>query len=104
MGTGANRTNVPSNAALRGLASDGTFVLLAPVPISPDPVALVMRRQRIMGSPSGSRKELRAAVDLAAARGIRSHSRRFALGEANGALHELETAHPAGRLILQMDH
>jgi len=93
-----------ANAALRGLASDGTFVLLAPVPISPDPVALVMRRQRIMGSPSGSRKELRAALDLAAARSIRSHSRRFALDEANGALHELETAHPAGRLILQMDH
>jgi len=57
-----------------------------------------------MGSPSGSRKELRAALDLAAARSIRSHSRRFALDEANGALHELETAHPAGRLILQMDH
>jgi D-arabinose 1-dehydrogenase-like Zn-dependent alcohol dehydrogenase len=93
-----------ANAALRGLASDGTFVLLAPVPLSPDPVALVMRRQRIMGSPSGSRKELRAALDLAAARGIRSHCRRFALDEANGALDELETAHPAGRHILQMDH
>ncbi len=57
-----------------------------------------------MGSPAGSRKELRAALDLAAARGIRSHSRRFPLDEANGALDELETAHPAGRLILQMDH
>ena len=92
-----------ANAALRGLASDGTFVLLAPVPISPDPVALIMRRQRIMGSPSGSRKELQATLDLAAAHGIRSNSRRFPLDEANNALDELETARPAGRLILQMD-
>jgi propanol-preferring alcohol dehydrogenase len=92
-----------ANAALRGLASDGTFVLLAPVPISPDPVALVMRRQRIMGSPSGSRKELRATLELAAAHGIRPHSRCFPLDRANDALDELETARPAGRVILQVD-
>jgi D-arabinose 1-dehydrogenase-like Zn-dependent alcohol dehydrogenase len=91
-----------ANAALRGLASDGTFVLLAPVPISPVPVALTMRRQRIMGSPSGSRKELRATLDLAAAHGIRSQSRRFPLEEVNGALEALEKERPAGRIVLSV--
>jgi D-arabinose 1-dehydrogenase-like Zn-dependent alcohol dehydrogenase len=92
-----------ANAGLRGLASDGTFVLLAPVPISPDPVALVMRRQRIMGSPSGSRKELRAALELAAAHSIHPGVRCFPLDQANDALAELETGRPAGRIVLTMD-
>jgi len=92
-----------ANAALRGLASDGTFSLLAPVPISPDPFALIMRRQRIMGSCSGSRKDLRATLDLAAAHGIRPSLRRFSLARANDALAELETARPSGRIVLLMD-
>ena len=91
-----------ANAALRGLASDGTFVLLAPVPITPDPIALIMRRQRIMGSPSGSRKELRVTLDLAAAHGVRSSSRCFRLNDANDALAELETGRPAGRVLLSI--
>jgi alcohol dehydrogenase, propanol-preferring len=92
-----------ADAALRGLAPDGTFVLLAPVPICVDPIALLMRRQRIMGLSSGSRRELRATLDLAAAHGIRSDLRRFSLDRANDALVELETARPAGRVLLQMD-
>jgi D-arabinose 1-dehydrogenase-like Zn-dependent alcohol dehydrogenase len=92
-----------ANAALRGLASDGTFSLLAPVPISPDPFALIMRRQRFMGSCSGSRKDLRATLDLAAAHGIRPSLRRFPLDRANDALAELETARPSGRIVLLMD-
>jgi propanol-preferring alcohol dehydrogenase len=91
-----------ADAALRGLASDGTFVLLAPAPITPDPGALIMRRQRIMGSPSGSRKELRATLELAAANCIRSRSRHFPLSEANEALAALETGRPAGRILLLM--
>ena len=92
-----------ANAALRGLASDGTFSLLAPVPISPDPFALIMRRQRVMGSCSGSRKDLRATLDLAAAHGIRPSLRRFPLDRANDALTELDAGRPAGRVVLQMD-
>lgn len=92
-----------ANAALRGLAPDGTFVLLAPVPIAVDSLALALRRQRIMGSSSGSRKELRATLDLAAAHGIRSHCRRFPLDKVNDALAELETRRPAGRIVLTMD-
>jgi len=91
-----------ASAALRGLASDGTFVLLAPVPLAPDPGALIMRRQRIMGSPSGSRKELRATLELAAAYGIRSRSRRIPLHAADEALIELETGRPAGRIVLSV--
>lgn len=92
-----------ANAALQGLASDGTFSLLAPVPISPDPFALIMRRQRIMGSCSGSRKDLRATLDLAAAHGIHPSLHPFILDRANDALTELETGRPAGRVILQMN-
>jgi D-arabinose 1-dehydrogenase-like Zn-dependent alcohol dehydrogenase len=66
-----------ANVALRGLAREGTFVLLAPVPITVDSFALVLLRQRVMGSSSGSRKELRATLDLAAAHRIRPHTRRF---------------------------
>jgi D-arabinose 1-dehydrogenase-like Zn-dependent alcohol dehydrogenase len=91
------------DAALRGLAPDGTFVLLAPVPISVDSLSLALRRQRIMGSSSGSRKELRATLDLAAAHGIRPHTRRFPLDQASDALEELENARPAGRVVLVMD-
>ncbi len=90
------------DAALRGLGPDGTFLLLAPVPVSVDPFSLLMRRQRIMGSSSGSRKELRATLDLAAAHGIRPHVRHFPLDNANDALAELETKRPAGRVVLSM--
>jgi D-arabinose 1-dehydrogenase-like Zn-dependent alcohol dehydrogenase len=89
-----------ASAALRGLAADGIFVLLAPVPLIPDPGALIMRRQRVMGSPSGSRKELRATLELAAAYCIRSRSRRLPLHAANEALAELETGRPANRIVL----
>src|SRR5215469_11552954 len=91
------------DAALRSLAPDGTLVLLAPVPISVDSLNLCLRRQRIMGSSSGSRKELRATLDLAAAHGIRPNLRPFPLEQANEALTELETGRPAGRVLLVMD-
>ena len=92
-----------ANAALRGLARNGTFVLLAPVPIIVDSFALVLLRQRIMGSSSGSRKELRTTLDLAAAHGIRPHTRPFPLNRASDALEDLEKARPAGRVVLVMD-
>ena len=92
-----------ANAVLHGLAPDGTMVLLAPVPIQVDPFALTMRRQRIMGSPSGSRKELRATLDLAASHDIRPHMTRVALDNTADALAELEAKHPAGRIVLEMN-
>ncbi len=92
-----------ANAALRGLAADGTFVLLAPVPINPDPFALIMRRQRIMGSLSGSRQDLRAALELAAVHGIRAQARVLPLERADEALAELADRRPAGRLVLVSD-
>ena len=91
-----------ANNALRGLAADGVFVLLTPVPIAIDPVALIMRRQRVMGSPSGSRKELRATLELAAVHDIRPPTKCYPLDDAGDALAELHTAHPAGRAVIVM--
>ena len=92
-----------ASSALTGLASDGAMVLLAPVPIQVDSFALTMRRQRIMGSPSGSRKELRATLDLAASHNILPHIIRMPLENAADALSELDTDRPAGRRVLEMD-
>jgi propanol-preferring alcohol dehydrogenase len=91
-----------ANAVLSGLAPDGTMVLLAPVPIQVDSFALTIRRQRIMGSPSGSRKELRAMLDLAASHDIRAPMTCAALDNAADALADLESKHPAGRIVLEM--
>jgi alcohol dehydrogenase, propanol-preferring len=92
-----------ASAAFPGLAPDGTFVLLAPAPVVVDHFALILQRQRLMGSPSGSRKELRATLDLAAAHGIRPQLKCFPLGSAGEALAELEAARPGGRIVLVMD-
>lgn len=89
-----------ASAAFSGLAPDGTMVLLAPVPVSVDPLALGLRRQRLMGSPSGSRKELRATLDIAASHNIRPQRKCLAFANAAEALAELESARPAGRLVL----
>jgi D-arabinose 1-dehydrogenase-like Zn-dependent alcohol dehydrogenase len=92
-----------ANVAVPGLGPDGTFVLLAPVPVAVDYFALGLRRQRLMGSPSGSRKELRATLDFAAAHGIRCQLTCFPLVRAGEALAELEAARPAGRIVLVME-
>ncbi len=92
-----------ANAALPGLAPDGTCVLLAPAPVVVDPLALIFYRRRLMGSPSGSRKELQATLDLADAHGIRAHVKRVPMENANEALAELQATRPAGRIVLVME-
>jgi D-arabinose 1-dehydrogenase-like Zn-dependent alcohol dehydrogenase len=54
--------------ALAGLAGYGTLVLLAvgPGDVSLNPMALVIGRRRVMGSPAGSRKDLRDTLAFAA--------------------------------------
>lgn len=92
-----------ANSALQGLAADGVFALLTPVPIAIDPNALIMGRRRVMGSPSGSRKELRATLELAAAHNIHPPIKCYSLDDAGNALADLQKSHPAGRGVIVMN-
>jgi D-arabinose 1-dehydrogenase-like Zn-dependent alcohol dehydrogenase len=92
-----------ASSALQGLAADGVFALLTPVPVAIDPNALIMGRQRVMGSPSGSRKELRAALELAATHKLHPPIKCYSLGKAGNALADLQTSHPAGRGVIVMN-
>jgi D-arabinose 1-dehydrogenase-like Zn-dependent alcohol dehydrogenase len=64
---------------------------------------LILHRQRLMGSSSGSRKELQATLDLAAVHGIRPRVNCFPLERASKALTKLQTVRSAGRFALVID-
>jgi alcohol dehydrogenase len=63
-----------------GLAADGSMVVLGVGPgrIEIDPPEMVMGRRRVMGSPAGSRSELRETLRVAAEHGIRPSVKTFA--------------------------
>jgi alcohol dehydrogenase len=71
-------------AAFPGLETDGTMVVLGvgPGSLNFDPMQLIMGRRRVMGSPAGSRRELRETLDLAATHGIRPRTTRLPLQKA----------------------
>lgn len=58
---------VPMIAAFPGLALNGTMVVLGAPPdnLAVSPMDLIMGRRRLMGSPAGSRKDLRDTLHLA---------------------------------------
>ncbi len=92
-------------AAISGLAPEGTMSVLGAGPgeIRVLPLELIMGRRRIMGSPAGSRADLRAALEFAAAHGIRARVKRFSLDAAGEALAEMENGRLRGRAVLVMD-
>jgi D-arabinose 1-dehydrogenase-like Zn-dependent alcohol dehydrogenase len=53
-----------------------------------------------MGSPSGSRKDIRDTLEFAAAHGIRPQLTRFPLAEAQEALDEMKAGKLIGRAVL----
>ena len=91
-------------AAFPGLATDGTMLVLgAPfAPISLSAFDLIMGRRRVMGSPAGSRKDLRDTLAFAAAHGVRPRVNRVPLHDAGKALAEMEKGHISGRTVLVM--
>jgi D-arabinose 1-dehydrogenase-like Zn-dependent alcohol dehydrogenase len=95
----------PIMAAFPGLALNGTMVVLgAPRDdIAVSPMDLIMGRRRLMGSPAGSRKELRDTLHLAASHGIRARVTPMPLDEPAKALKRMHEGNIHGRLVLVMD-
>lgn len=89
-------------AAFPGLAQNGTMVVLgAPLEnIAVSPFDLIMGRRRLMGSPAGSRKDLRDVLDFAAAHNIRPTVTRMPLEDAGRALKEMHEGRIRGRAVL----
>lgn len=85
-----------------GLAADGTMVVLGVGPgrIEIDPTEMVMGRRRIMGSPAGSRSELRQTLKIAAEHGIRPRVKTFPLSQVADAFAAVERGDIAGRAVL----
>jgi propanol-preferring alcohol dehydrogenase len=94
-----------ANTAFPGLASNGTLVLLGvgPGDVSLNPMALIMGRRRVMGSPAGSRKDLHDTLDFAAKHGVRPRVTRFPLGDATEALAQMHDGRLRGRAVLVIE-
>jgi D-arabinose 1-dehydrogenase-like Zn-dependent alcohol dehydrogenase len=88
--------------AVNGLAQDGRLVVLGAAgdEISAAPAALIMGRRKIMGVPSGSRKDIRDALGFAASHGIRPRVTERPLEEANEVLKEMEDGSLRDRVVL----
>lgn len=88
-----------------GLAADGTMVVLGVGPgrIEIDPTEMVMGRRRMMGSPAGSRSDLRQTLQIAAEHGIRPRVQTFSLNQVADAFAAVERGDIAGRAVLIPD-
>ena len=88
-----------------GLAPNGTLLVLGVGPgnIGINPMVLVMGRRRLMGSPAGSRQDLRDTLEFAAKHGIRPQVTPFPLERAGEALAQMQAGHVRGRAVLVMD-
>jgi alcohol dehydrogenase, propanol-preferring len=93
-----------ANASLGGLAPDGTLVVLgvSNEQVSAAPMELIGGRRRVMGSPSGSRNDLRQALEFAATHRVLPQITSFALDDVGQALARLEAGKMTGRAVLTM--
>lgn len=93
-----------ANAAFGGLARNGTLVLLGAGPgdVTLSPMVLVMGRRRVMGSPAGSRQDLREALAFAAEHDVRPRVTRYSLEGAGEALSAMHSRALRGRAVLTM--
>src|SRR5262245_24834927 len=94
----------PMMAGFPGLAVNGTMVVLGAPPdnIRVNPMELIMGRRRLMGSPAGSRKDLRDVLDLAATHGVHPKVTSMPLDAAEEALKRMQKGKVRGRIVLAM--
>jgi propanol-preferring alcohol dehydrogenase len=90
--------------AFPGLAPDGTLVVLGVGPgnITVSPMDLLGGRRHLMGSPSGSRKDIRATLDFSAHHRVLPHITKFSLEEAGKALELMHAGKLSGRAVLML--
>jgi len=95
----------PMMAAFPGLALNGTMVVLGAPPdnIAVNPMELIMGRRRLMGSPAGSRKDLRDVLHLAATHSLRPRVTEMPLDDAEQALKKMHQKSIHGRAVLVMN-
>jgi D-arabinose 1-dehydrogenase-like Zn-dependent alcohol dehydrogenase len=94
----------PMTDALPGLAPDGTLADLgaAAGEISVSPMDLIAARRHLIGSPSGSRKDIRDALQFAATHDVRPRITRRPLEDAADVLNEMHERRLRGRVVLTM--
>jgi len=95
----------PVNQTFNGLAPDGVMVVLGvgEGDVQVAPLDLIMPRRRIIGLPSGSRHEMRDALEFAARHGITSEHTPFPLDQANEALAATRENRVPSRAVLTID-
>ena len=95
----------PMVAAFPGLALNGTMIVLRAPPndIAVNPIDLIMGRRRLMGSPAGSRQDLRDVLEFAATHNVRPKVTRMPLEAAGKALTEMQEGRVHGRAVLVMN-
>jgi propanol-preferring alcohol dehydrogenase len=88
--------------AFKCLRPTGTLAIvgLPPEPLQFSALAIVSNEVRIVGSAVGTRDDLRATLDLAAAGKLRCHCHTRPLSEANAALDDLRAGRVQGRTVL----
>jgi alcohol dehydrogenase len=94
-----------ANDAIPGLAPDGTLVVLGVGPgiISASPMDLIGPRRRVMGSPSGSRQDVRATLNFSAHNHVVPRITKYPLEDAGKALDLMHSGKLRGRAVLVLD-
>ena len=95
-------STTPMTDALPGLAPDGTLAVLGATAgeISVTPMDLIGTRRHLVGSPSGSRKDIRDALQFAAAHDVRPQITKRPLEDAADVLNEMHERRLRGRVVL----
>ena len=92
--------------AIHALAPEGTLVLLAvdnKEILFPPATALIGSRLRVMGNPSGSIKDMRETLEVAAKHGVRPMIETHPLENAQQALERVRDGKPRFRAVLTMN-